>query len=74
MKAIDGGQGVGIDREVFQEVERIFQRQYGAVPIDPGLLDQYNTELSNYNNKIMLAIIALRGALPSAYKLLKADL
>ena len=52
----------------------MFQQQYNSSPMDPELLDQYNTELSNYNNKIMLAIIALRGALLSKYKLLKAEL
>ena len=52
----------------------MFQQQYGMLPMDSGLLDQYNTEFSNYNDKIMLAVISLRGALSSKYKLLKAKL
>ena len=44
------------------------------VPIDSGLVEQYNTELLNYSDKLILAIIILRGALPSKYKLLKAKL
>ena len=44
------------------------------MPIDPKLLDQYNSELLNYSNRLILAIIALRGALPSKYKLLKTEL
>ena len=52
----------------------MFQQQHRSSPMDSGLLDQYNAELSNYSDKIMLAIIVLRGALPSKYKLLKAEL
>ena len=52
----------------------MFQSQHGTLPMDPGLIEQYTSELSSYNDKLMLAIIALRGALPSKCKLLKAKL
>ena len=74
VKAVNGEQEVGINGEVFTEAERMFQSQHGILPMDPRLMEQYTTELSSYNNKLMLAIIALRGTLPSKYKLLKAEL
>ena len=74
VKVVNKGKGVSVDGKVFEEVERLFQRQYESLPIDPSLLDQYNRELLDYSDKLMLAIIALRVVSPSKYKLLKAEL
>ena len=74
VKAIDGAQGVGIDGEVFEEIERMFQIQHGCTLSDPGILERHNDTLSSYSYRLMLANIALRGALPSKCKLLKAEL
>ena len=38
VKAVGGGQGVGVIGEVFTEVERMFQSQYGTLPVDPELI------------------------------------
>ena len=73
-KAIDGGQGVGMDREAFEEIEKTFQIQHGCTPSGPSLLERRDAELADYSNMIVLAHISLRGALPSKHRLLKVEL
>ena len=47
VKAIDGGKGVGIDGEAFEEVEKRFQIQHCHVPSNPTLLERHNTKLAD---------------------------
>ena len=74
VKEIDGGQEVGTDSEMFEEVERLFQSRFGTNPSDPNLLERHNDTLSSCSDKLMLATIALRLASTSKYNLLKAEL
>ena len=59
---------------MFEEIEKRFQVLYGHTPSDPGTLERCNNELAACADTVMLAHIALRGALPSKYKSLKAEL
>ena len=74
VKEIDGGQGVGIDGEAFEEIEKRFQVLHGCAPLDPGILERHNNELAAHSDTIILVHITLRGALPSKHKLLKEEL
>jgi len=71
---IDRGQGVGSDSANYEAIELMFNRKYGIRPEELELMAEYEQALKKFNDDVMFAIVALRGALPAHYKSLKAEL
>ena len=67
-------QGIELDRECFQGVERIFNFKHITRPIHSELLVLYIQLLKEFSNDIMFAMIALRESNPSNFKALKVEL
>ena len=74
VKAIEGPQDVGVSGESFVLIDEMFQIQHGTLPFEKQQgMERHRNACVKHNDDMILAIISLRGSLPTKHKTLKAE-